>query len=459
MPSDLLTTADARADAGHLKTCGVIQASGDCRVTYAITNPVDCLVAAERALDYLNQAYPTNCKIPLVIERVAEEGALVPAGKPLLYVTGSLVVLTRLQTAFVQQLGFACVAARNAFAMCRALPRTSFVAIDAPFCTGDDMQVLAGYGASVGSRTARMMGAKGFLGSSAGVAAPMFGGTDGAWTMSHELIGYAKARVLSRGGDPDLEGTAVEAAKLYAATYPEEETLTVLIDHDGREITDTLAVARWLRKSGGEQAGKTLAVRLDTDPSRYFEGLDWQESVATLMRWTRLETASEVSSAAFAGIEYGDLRDLNKDPNDTCLFGKGVTAAAAVSLRQELDAAGFHEVRIILSGGFDALKARIFGNLGVPVDVIGTSEFLPVDFRACQASMDAVRYEFAEGNTLKSYNVAKAGREHLLLGPASAAAAEAKARTDSITHLKPVGETGTPVRSIHKIKQEVAEGS
>src|SRR3546814_20988746 len=67
-----------------------------------------------------------------------------------------------------------------------ALPRTSFVATDAPYCAGDDMQLLAAYGASVGSRTARMMGAKGFLGSSTGLAAPMFGGTAGAWSSSEE---------------------------------------------------------------------------------------------------------------------------------------------------------------------------------------------------------------------------------------------------------------------------------
>src|SRR3546814_12686285 len=68
----------------------------------------------------------------------------------------------------------------------------------------------------LGSRTARMMGAKGFLGSPIGLAAPMFGGTAGAWTMPHELIGYAKARILARGGDPEKESAAVEATKLYA---------------------------------------------------------------------------------------------------------------------------------------------------------------------------------------------------------------------------------------------------
>src|SRR3546814_15701780 len=79
----------------------------------------------------------------------------------MMYISGSLAALARLETPFAQRLGFACASAWNAFAMCRALPRTSFVATDAPYCAGDDMQLLAAYGASVGSRTARMMGAKG----------------------------------------------------------------------------------------------------------------------------------------------------------------------------------------------------------------------------------------------------------------------------------------------------------
>src|SRR3546814_18094428 len=116
----------------------------------------------------------------------------------------------------------------------------------------------------LGSRTARMMGAKGFLGSPIGLAAPMFGGTAGAWTMPHELIGYAKARILARGGDPEKESAAVEATKLYAKAYPDEETLTVLIDYDGREFRDALAVARWIRTGQDSRRVKTMAVRLGT---------------------------------------------------------------------------------------------------------------------------------------------------------------------------------------------------
>src|SRR3546814_8680840 len=151
MPSEVLTDVEARADAGFLKTCDIVRTNGDCRVTYAISNPLASVVAAQRALDYLAAEYPEDSRIPLSVDRVVEEGSVVCGGKPMMYISGSLAALARLETPFAQRLGFACASAWNAFAMCRALPRTSFVATDAPYCAGDDMQLLAAYGASVGS--------------------------------------------------------------------------------------------------------------------------------------------------------------------------------------------------------------------------------------------------------------------------------------------------------------------
>src|SRR3546814_20521264 len=95
----------------------------------------------------------------------------------------------------------------------------------------------------------------------------------------------------------------------------------------------------------------------------------------------RLDTAGEVVTAAMSGIEYDAIEHVTGDIRDTCLFGSGVTAAAAVRLRRELDGAGFQDVRIILSGGVDAIKCRIFGNLDIQVGVIGTGAFLPADIR------------------------------------------------------------------------------
>src|SRR3546814_19215779 len=81
----------------------------------------------------------------------------------------------------------------------------------------------------------------------------------------------------------------------------------------------------------------------------YLRGLGRGESVVTRCRLMRLDTAGEVVTAAMSGIEYAELEHVTDDLRDTCLFGSGVTAAAAVRLRRELDGAGFQDVRIILS--------------------------------------------------------------------------------------------------------------
>src|SRR3546814_11157959 len=98
MPSEVLTDVEARADAGFLKTCDIVRTNGDCRVTYAISNPLDSVVAAQRALDYLAAEYPEDSRIPLSVDRVVEEGSVVCGGKPLMYISGSLAALARLET-------------------------------------------------------------------------------------------------------------------------------------------------------------------------------------------------------------------------------------------------------------------------------------------------------------------------------------------------------------------------
>src|SRR3546814_6570131 len=90
MPSEVLTDVEARADAGFLKTCDIVRTNGDCRVTYAISNPLDSVVAAQRALDYLAAEYPVASRIPLSVDRVVEEGSVVCGGKPMMYISGRL---------------------------------------------------------------------------------------------------------------------------------------------------------------------------------------------------------------------------------------------------------------------------------------------------------------------------------------------------------------------------------
>ncbi len=85
-----------------------------------------------------------------------------------------------------------------------------------------------------------------------------FGQSVGTGTIPHALIGYA--------------GSTVLAAQMFHESFPQDD-LTVWIDYC--EITDYLVVARCfpdLVESG------RLAVRMDTTPNRFVEGLDDERS-------------------------------------------------------------------------------------------------------------------------------------------------------------------------------------
>lgn len=415
----LKTDIARRSDAYFLKTAAIVAAHGDCRATYAVFLRTDCIVAIERAVELLEELYPADATYPLELQRTAPEGTILASGRPLLYVSGSMTALAPLETLLLQRVGFACVSAMNAFTMCQAMPKASFIAMEARHCTGDDMHLACAYGASVGSRTAQLMGAVAFIGTSTAIAAPLFGATEGLGTMPHALIGYAKARILARGGDPELESATLEAAKLYVETFPDESTYTVLVDYDGREIGDALAVCHWFYEEARLDAkGKKLAFRIDTHAGRHLEGLDWGGSVETLLRWTHKGTPGEVAKLALQGFMIEDLDGLSSDEiRDKCLFGTGVTAASIVRFRKVLDDAGYKMPAIVASSGFDVLKCRVFGNLGIPVDVVGTGSFIPAKVNRTQATADIVRYEMpdADGN-LVPFDLVKVGREHLLLG-------------------------------------------
>ncbi|MFC7052364.1 hypothetical protein ACFQI3_06645 [Hansschlegelia quercus] len=407
-----------RTDAYFAKTAEIVAAQGDVRVTYAVFLRTDCVVAIDRALEFLSEVYPKTAAIPLEISRPVTEGTLLHSGKPMAYLTGSMVALSPIETLLLQRIGFPCVSAFNAFTMCLALPEAEFLAMEARHATGDDMHLSCSYGAAVGSRTAKLMGAKGFIGTSTDIAAPLFETEHGLGTMPHSLIGYAKARMLAEGRDPKAESATLEAAKLYCAQFTDEASVTVLNDYDGREISDALAVCRWFYGAGGPaEQGRRLAFRLDTHGGRHLEGLDWEESVRTLLRWTHRHTPGEVAKLALTGFDYEELGGMSADEvRDKFLFGTGVTAAAAIFFRKALDDAGFREPRIVVSSGFDTLKCRVFGNLSVPVDVVGTGSFLPSRLSRTYATADIVRYELPDGvGGWKAFDLVKAGREFLKL--------------------------------------------
>lgn len=358
-------------DAYFNRTKQTIGRFGDAEVTYAVFMRRPVVSAPRLAVDWLREVARSR-GVEFGIDVMLEEGRWVGSGEPLLYVTGSFFHLVDLETLLLQRLGPACIAAYNAFSMCMELPGTAFLAMDARHCAGSEMAEMMAYAASVGSaRARRKAGAVGFVGNATDATARYFGQERGLGTMPHALIGYA--------------GSTVRAAEMFHETFP-DDNLTVLVDYFGREITDALAVCDRFPEMA--RSGR-LAVRLDTPGGRFCEGLDPAASYAVLDRQC---------PRAIRG--YRTENELGM------LIGPGVSAAAIWHLREALDGAGYPEVKIVASSGFNPEKCKVMALADAPIDVIGTGSYLPEKWRETYATADIVEYDGAPR--------VKVGREFLL---------------------------------------------
>ncbi|HQT79026.1 MAG TPA: nicotinate phosphoribosyltransferase [Rhodopila sp.] len=365
-------TADiaARTDSYFNRTKRIVARFGDKRVTYAIflRRPVVC--APRLMLDWL-QTVSDLRNSPVDVNLVYQEGDWVGAGEPIVYLTGSMVHLSDLETILLQKIGPACVAAHNAYQMSMALPNASFLAMEARHCAGGEMQDMMAYAASVGSAAARREGAKGFIGNANDGTAHWFGAESGFGTMPHSLIGYA--------------GSTVRAAEMFRETFP-GEPVTVLVDYFGREVSDSLAVCARFPEAA---AAGELSFRLDTHGGRFLEGLDPAESYAVLERHAP-----------------GAIRRYRSDAELRYLVGTGVSVAAIWRLRETLDDAGYPKVRIVVSSGFGVEKCRVMADARAPIDVVGTGSFIPDLWHETYATADIVEYD--------GVPMVKVGREFLL---------------------------------------------
>lgn len=157
-------------------------------------------------------------------------------------------------------------------------------------------------------------------------------GSEGIGTVPHGMI-------AAYGGDTVL------ASRKFIEHTPEDVRLVTLVDFNNDCVGTSLAVARAL-------GPRLYGVRLDTS-----------------------ENLVDVSVVPMMG---------NFKPN-------GVNPHLVWNVRDALDQAGFHDVKIVVSGGFTVEKIREFEALGVPVDAYGVGSSLfggRFDFTA-----DVVLYE------------------------------------------------------------------
>ena len=274
----------SQTDKYFTNTSRIVRPMAISEVTFAVFMRRRVVAALEPTIRMIQRLVPGPG------EAVFNEGDLVPSESKMLEITGSMAKLSEIETLVLQKIGFPCVSANNAYEMCRAIPNAAFMDMHARHASGAEMNILAAYGAAVGSAAAKHADSKvkGFVGSSQDLTAPLFGAAAGMGTMPHALVGYTQGDVL-------------EAMKLFAETIPEAKTLIALVDYTGEEITDSLRCARWFYEEAKLQdKGKIFGVRLDTHGGRLPKGWTMKS------RSTRWGTgwafrANTISSSRFWG--------------------------------------------------------------------------------------------------------------------------------------------------------------
>jgi len=156
----------------------------------------------------------------------------------------------------------------------------------------------------------------GAIGVSTDAQASWWGGR-GVGTVPHALIA-------------SFLGDTVAAAKAFADRFADEMNVTVLVDFDNDSVRTALEVADAL-------GHRLWGVRLDTS-ERLVDRALWHE--------------------------MGDFSPT------------GVNIQLVEHVREALDAAGHQQVKIVVSGGFDAERIREFEALGAPVDSYGVGSSL-----------------------------------------------------------------------------------
>jgi nicotinate phosphoribosyltransferase len=391
---DLVTAAGplaAQTDKYFTNTARIVDAAGDTEVTFAVFMRRRVVAALEPAIKLARALVPG-----VKIRRLVEEGEVVPSERKLMEITGSMKALSEVETVLLQKIGFPCVSANNAYEMCLAMPGSAFMDMHARHGSGAEMNILAAYGAMVGSRAARHKnrGVKGFVGSSQDLTAPFFGAKGGMGTMPHALVGYTQGDVLA-------------ALKLFESTIPEATSLIALVDYTGEEIKDSLRCANWFFEEARlQEKGKTFGVRLDTHGGRFAEGLDYEKSVEAVGEWLDVSGEYNIVETVLGGRAFQlDPSNILVDKVRRILFGKGVSVASAIHVRRALDGAGFKDAIIVGSSGFDPQKCQIMGAAKAPLDMVGTGSFLPATLTETYATADIIAY----GGTKR----VKVGREFL----------------------------------------------
>ncbi|MCD8525991.1 MAG: nicotinate phosphoribosyltransferase [Alphaproteobacteria bacterium] len=363
---------DAWTDHYFGNTEKVALAKGDPIVTYGVFVRHPTVFAPDLVVGWL-KAVAERAGFDIKIESKYEPGDIVPAGEPQFFITGRLSKLVKTETMFLQRVGAVGVAAYNALKCVEQLPDVPFFTAGARHCVGLEMVEAMEYAAHMGTVAAqKKLGphVKGFVNSAVNAASHFFDKDTGGGTTPHIMIG--------------LFDSTLEAAIKYREVCP-DEPFVMLVDYFGKEVTDSIEIANHFP---AEAASSELGFRLDTHGGRYLEGLDHEKSIQVIH-----ENAPHMMEQEWSEEEL------------KILYGKGVSIAAIFHFKNKLAEAGFPNVRVVGSSGFNPQKCRMMAMAGAPLSGIGTGSYIPKDFAATYATADVFSYDGRRS--------IKVGREYL----------------------------------------------
>lgn len=399
------------------KSKKIIEDYGDTIVTYKVFCRRPIILAPFYAENWLREI--KNKVDGFKYKFNGSKGDFIPAKSTILTYSGPMSKIVEYETVILQSLTLAPVVAYNVHQMCCSLPHVSFIDMHGRHACGPEMMEQIAYGVSVGSFRARAInGAKGFIGTSNDHTAFNYDQSEGMGTMPHALIGYAYNKILETnsllGLNIDAKNHAtVTAMNMYINSHPKEKNIVVLVDYFGNEIKDSLFCAKEFYKNK-KNNGKNLSIRIDTHGGRYMEGLDLDKSIICVAEHLEIDLKDKSPRyLAFECAEKIKVRfpsgyKIRSDELDNILFGEGVSVAAIIKMRKELDANGYKDVSIVASSGFNPNKCLIMGIVKAPLDVVGTGSFMPETYKECYTTADVVEYSM--GNSVKL------GREWLIEG-------------------------------------------
>lgn len=357
--NQLLTSEEITrwTDSYFTNTKDCVLEDGDAKVIYAVFTRVPTMFAPEMAVGWAKNVAKEN-DFDVSFQSKYKTGDIVPAGEPAIFIEVDMSDFSECETIFLQKWGAVGVAALNAYKCAKEMPDTPFIAMGARHCVGTEMQEMMDYAASVGGSAAQEKhGAKGFVNGASNATAHFFGKEKGAGTMPHSLIGFYDS--------------TLKAAQRFRETHS-DKSFTVLVDYKGQEITDAIEVAQAFPD---EAASGELGFRLDTNGARYLEGLDYDKSIEVIR-----ENAPHMLE------EHWDEKSLKT------LYKEGVSVAAVWHFKNEMAKAGFPNVGVVGSSGFNEQKCKIMQMAGAPLTGVGTGSYIPSNFHDTYATADILKY-------------------------------------------------------------------